>query len=142
MLRRISVLFPLWVAISMLIPAVIGGLINMSWTGALLGFLWGGVVRMFLVHHAMWTSGSTAHILGSRPFRTRDMSTNNPVLALPKSGAGSSLRSIFPFAFIGNASTCTIAEGTMYSGRNFRSAASSSDVRERASMPPSRFDRT
>ncbi|MCC5976194.1 MAG: hypothetical protein JJT81_19380, partial [Rubellimicrobium sp.] len=34
----------------------------------------------------MWTSGSTAHLVGSRPFATRDMSTNNALLALPNLG--------------------------------------------------------
>jgi len=76
----------LWVALGLVIPAVIGGVVTWSWSGALGGFLWGGVVRMFLVHHAMWTSGSTAHILGARPFPTRDMSTNNALLAVPNLG--------------------------------------------------------
>ena len=54
--------------------------------GALTGFLWGGLVRMFLVHHMMWTSGSTAHMFGTTPFATPDRSTNNFLLALPNLG--------------------------------------------------------
>ena len=52
----------------------------------LTGMLWGGFVRLFLVHHVMWTSGSTAHILGFRPFDTGDRSTNNPLLAYANFG--------------------------------------------------------
>lgn len=85
-IRRVNDLYILWVALGLAIPAVLGGLLTLSWMGALTGFLWGGVVRMFLAHHAMWTSGSTAHLFGTRPFSTRDMSTNNELLALPNLG--------------------------------------------------------
>lgn len=71
----------LWVILGIVLPGVLGGLITMSWIGALTGMLWGGFVRMFVSHHAMWTSGSTAHILGSRPFPCKDKSTNNGFLA-------------------------------------------------------------
>lgn len=85
-IRRVNDLYFLWVALGLALPALVGGLVTLSWTGALTGFLWGGMVRMFLAHHAMWTSGSTAHLVGSRPFATRDMSTNNALLALPNLG--------------------------------------------------------
>lgn len=85
-IRRVNDLYALWVVLGLLLPAAIGGLLTMSWMGALTGFLWGGVVRMFLAHHAMWTSGSTAHLIGTRPFSTRDMSTNNALLAVPNLG--------------------------------------------------------
>lgn len=75
-----------WVVLGLVIPAVLGGLVTLSWQGAVGGFLWGGVVRVFLVQNAMWTSGSTAHIFGARPFATRDMSTNNGLLAVPNLG--------------------------------------------------------
>ncbi len=86
LIARINALYLVWVALGLVIPALIGGLATMSWTGALTGLLWGGFVRMFLAHHAMWTSGSTAHIFGTRPFATRDKSTNNALLALPNLG--------------------------------------------------------
>ena len=75
-----------WVVLGLVIPAVLGGVLSLSWIGALTGFLWGGMVRLFLAQNAMWTSGSTAHIFGNRPFQTRDMSTNNGLLALPNLG--------------------------------------------------------
>ncbi len=86
LIARINSLYMVWVVLGLAIPTLIGALAAMSWTGALTGFLWGGLMRMFLAHHAMWTSGSTAHIIGTRPFDTRDKSTNNAFLALPNLG--------------------------------------------------------
>jgi stearoyl-CoA desaturase (delta-9 desaturase) len=86
LVSRVSELFPVWVLLGLLLPAVLGGLLSASWMGALTGFLWGGLVRMFLVHHMMWTSGSTAHMIGTSPFDTPDRSTNNFLLALPNLG--------------------------------------------------------
>jgi stearoyl-CoA desaturase (delta-9 desaturase) len=86
LVSRISGLFPIWVILGLLFPAVVSGLATASWMGALSGFLWGGFVRMFLVHHMMWTSGSTAHMFGTSPFETPDKSTNNFLLAVPNLG--------------------------------------------------------
>ena len=88
MLRRISALFPLWVAVSLAIPTVIGGLINMSWTGALLGFIWGGLVRVFMVHHLTWSINSVCHLWGTRPFRSHDESRNNVIVGILGLGEG------------------------------------------------------
>jgi len=77
LLRVLSRLFPLWVLLGLLLPALLGGLISMSWTGALLGFLWGGLARIFLVHHITWSINSVCHLWGSRPFRSHDESRNN-----------------------------------------------------------------
>lgn len=69
------------------LPALIGGLATHSWYGALTGFLWGGLVRMFLVHHTTWAVASVCHVFGSRPFATGDRSANNIWLALPSFGS-------------------------------------------------------
>ena len=50
-------------------------------SGALLGFIWGGLIRIFLVHHVTWSINSVCHIWGRQPFRSRDQSRNNPSLA-------------------------------------------------------------
>ncbi|MBS0558861.1 MAG: acyl-CoA desaturase [Proteobacteria bacterium] len=85
-ISRVNDLYYLWVALGLIIPAVAGALLTQSWYGGLTGMLWGGFVRLFLVHHVMWTSGSTAHLFGFRPFETGDHSTNNPVLAYANFG--------------------------------------------------------
>ena len=88
LLRRISVLFPLWVAVSLLIPTVLGGLITWSWTGAFLGFIWGGLARVFLVHHVTWSINSVCHLWGTRPFRSHDESRNNAIFGVIGLGEG------------------------------------------------------
>jgi stearoyl-CoA desaturase (delta-9 desaturase) len=89
LLRRISKLFPLWVSLGLLIPAVLGGLLTMTWMGVLHGFIWGGLARIFLVHHVTWSINSVCHLWGSRPYRTRDdQSRNNLVFGLLAMGEG------------------------------------------------------
>lgn len=85
-LVKVNQLYLLWVGLGLAIPAVLGGILTQTWLGVLQGFFWAGMVRMFLVHHFMWTSGSTAHIFGNRPFDTGDKSTNNIWLAIPNFG--------------------------------------------------------
>ncbi|MEO1129719.1 MAG: acyl-CoA desaturase [Planctomycetota bacterium] len=80
--------FPLWVVIGLLLPAVLGGLLTMSWIGALLGFIWGGLVRIFFVHHVSWSVNSICHLWGARPFRSHDESRNNAVFGVLAMGEG------------------------------------------------------
>lgn len=88
LVRRMSNLFPLWVLLGLLIPAALGGLFTLSWTGVLLGFIWGGLVRIFLVHHVTWSINSVCHIWGTRPFRTNDESRNNAIFGVLALGEG------------------------------------------------------
>ncbi len=78
----------LWITLSLLIPTVLGGLITMSWAGALLGFLWGGAIRIAFVHHVTWSVNSVCHIWGSAPFRSHDESRNNALIGLLALGEG------------------------------------------------------
>ena len=87
-LRVASALFPVWVALGLLIPAALGGLVTLSWSGALLGLLWGGLARIFVVHHVTWCVNSVCHLWGSRPFPLRDQSRNNFVFGLLALGEG------------------------------------------------------
>ncbi len=88
LVRRMSKLFPFWVIVGLLIPAVLGGLFTMSWMGVLLGFIWGGLVRIFLVHHVTWSINSVCHIWGSRPYETNDESRNNAIFGVLALGEG------------------------------------------------------
>jgi stearoyl-CoA desaturase (delta-9 desaturase) len=71
-IRRVSALFPLIVVVSLLTPAVLGGLITWSWQGALTAFFWAGLVRVGLLHHVTWSINSVCHVFGERPFAVRD----------------------------------------------------------------------
>jgi len=84
----ISKTFALWVAIGLIIPAVIAGLLTMSWTGALLGFIWGGIIRIAVVHHITWSVNSICHVWGAQPFRTHDHSKNNAIVGVLALGEG------------------------------------------------------
>jgi stearoyl-CoA desaturase (Delta-9 desaturase) len=83
---RISRQFPIWVAVSLLLPALLGGLLTMSWQGALTGFFWGSLVRVSLLHHVTWSINSICHTIGERPFLSRDKSANVWWLAIPSMG--------------------------------------------------------
>jgi stearoyl-CoA desaturase (Delta-9 desaturase) len=82
----ISRLFPLWIVLSFAIPFALGGLITRTWTGAVTGLVWGGLVRLFFNHHVTWSVNSICHVFGRRPFTANDRSTNNWLLALPSLG--------------------------------------------------------
>src|SRR4051794_17696908 len=68
-LRKISRRFPLLVLAGLLIPALLGFVLTgFSPMGALTGLLWGGFVRVFLVHHVTWSINSVCHFFGRRRF--------------------------------------------------------------------------
>jgi stearoyl-CoA desaturase (Delta-9 desaturase) len=60
----------------------IGGSIKTGLTG----LLWGGGVRMLVVHHVTYSINSLCHFFGRRRFDTSDHSRNLPWLALPSFG--------------------------------------------------------
>jgi len=68
------------------LPALAGYVVSGTLAGAATGLLWGGLVRVFFVHHVTWSVNSVCHFLGSRRFETDDRSTNVFWLALPSLG--------------------------------------------------------
>ncbi|MBA3618960.1 MAG: acyl-CoA desaturase [Acidothermales bacterium] len=73
---RVSRAFPMLVAVSLLLPPLLGGLVTWSWQGALSTFFWASLVRVALLHHVTWSINSICHAIGEKPFRTRDRSGN------------------------------------------------------------------
>lgn len=86
LMRRIDSLFPLWAVISFIAPAALGFVLTGSFAGAVSAFLWGSLVRIFLLHHVTWSVNSICHFYGERPFETTDFSTNNWLLSLVSFG--------------------------------------------------------
>lgn len=84
-MRAINRSFVLLTLLSLLLPALIGLALGGP-LGAATGLLWGGLVRVFFVHHVTWSVNSVCHFLGSRRFETEDRSTNVFWLALPSLG--------------------------------------------------------
>ena len=74
------------VAASLLLPALLGGLLTWSWLGALTAYFWASLVRIALVHHVTWSINSVCHVWGKRPFRARDRSGNVAWLAILSGG--------------------------------------------------------
>jgi stearoyl-CoA desaturase (delta-9 desaturase) len=85
-LQRLHAAFPLLVGLSLLLPFAAGLAITGTLDGGLQCLLWGGLVRVFLVHHAEWSVNSLGHFAGKRRFRTDDRSTNLFWLAIPSMG--------------------------------------------------------
>lgn len=65
-----------WVMLGLVLPAAIGGFVE-GWWGALSGFLWGGVVRMFVVEQTFSAINSVMHTFGAQRFVTRDDNSRN-----------------------------------------------------------------
>ncbi len=84
---RIDRLFPALMAVSLLAPALFGWLLSgFTLHGALTAFLWAGLVRIFVIHHVTFSVNSICHMIGSKPFATRDRSTNVWPLAVLSMG--------------------------------------------------------
>jgi stearoyl-CoA desaturase (delta-9 desaturase) len=86
-MRRIGRRFPWLVLLSLLIPTVAGFVLHgFTAGGALRGYVWGGLVRIFFVHHVTWSVNSVCHFFGRRRFDIDDHSTNVAWLALVSFG--------------------------------------------------------
>jgi stearoyl-CoA desaturase (Delta-9 desaturase) len=85
-MRLINRRFVSLVVLGLALPAGAGFLITGTVAGAATGLLWGGLVRIFFVHHVTWSVNSICHFLGTRRFDIEDRSTNVFWLALPSLG--------------------------------------------------------
>jgi stearoyl-CoA desaturase (delta-9 desaturase) len=85
-MRWISRYFLVFLVLSLAIPAFAGYAVSGTLAGAATGLLWGGLVRIFLVHHVTWSINSVCHFMGTRRFDIEDRSTNVFWLALPSFG--------------------------------------------------------
>ena len=80
-LRFISRTFPLWALAGLALPFGLGVALTGTVAGGLGGLLWGGAVRVLLLHHATFSINSLCHCFGRRPFATGDQSRNLAWLA-------------------------------------------------------------
>jgi stearoyl-CoA desaturase (delta-9 desaturase) len=85
-MRLIARQFVPLVLLTLLLPALAGYIVSGTLVGAATGLLWGGLVRIFFVHHVTWSVNSICHYFGTRRFDTEDRSTNVFWLALPSLG--------------------------------------------------------
>ncbi len=79
--------YVLWVALSLGLPALLGGLYGGP-RHALSTFLIAGLARICALQNVTWCVNSICHRFGARPFRTPDQSRNNAIVALLALGEG------------------------------------------------------
>jgi stearoyl-CoA desaturase (delta-9 desaturase) len=85
-IKKVDAWFPGLVAVSLLLPALIGGLWGMSIHSALTAFFWATLVRIALLHHVTWAINSICHTFGNEEFEVRDRSRNVSWMAIASFG--------------------------------------------------------
>ncbi|MBB1159440.1 acyl-CoA desaturase [Amycolatopsis dendrobii] len=85
-LRLVNRFFWLWITLSLALPAALGWAFSGTWQGALTAFFWAGLVRIAFLHHVTWSVNSVCHLIGDRPFASRDRAANFWPLALLSMG--------------------------------------------------------
>jgi len=84
--RTVDRLYGVWMVLTFGIPFAVGFAVGGTAGTGFEALVWGGLVRIFLLHHATWSVNSICHTFGTRPYRARDESRNNWLLALPTFG--------------------------------------------------------
>jgi stearoyl-CoA desaturase (Delta-9 desaturase) len=85
-IRWVDKTFLLWVVVGLVLAFGLGYAIGGTLTAALTGLLWGGGVRMLVVHHVTYSINSLCHFFGEKRYPTDDHSRNLLWLALPTLG--------------------------------------------------------
>jgi stearoyl-CoA desaturase (delta-9 desaturase) len=75
-IRWVDRTFVLWVAAGLILPFLLGWAIGGTLMAGLTGLLWGGLVRMLVLHHVTYSINSLCHFFGRRDFDTDDESRN------------------------------------------------------------------
>jgi len=78
----------LWYLAGLAAPGIAGFLIGGTAYDALIGFLWGGLFRHFVVLQMSLVVNTVCHLWGTRPYDTPDQSHNNFLLGLIAFGDG------------------------------------------------------
>jgi stearoyl-CoA desaturase (delta-9 desaturase) len=78
--------FVAWALLGLALPFLLGLLVGQSLKSGLTALLWGGAVRMLVIHHVTYSINSLCHYFGRRRFATGDESRNLLWLALPSLG--------------------------------------------------------
>jgi stearoyl-CoA desaturase (delta-9 desaturase) len=75
-MRVIAKLFMPILFVSLILPTLAGWLLIGGWYGALAGLVWGGGIRIFLLHHVTFSINSICHFWGRKRFSSSDESRN------------------------------------------------------------------
>ena len=86
LMRFVDATFFAWVLLGLVFPFALGWALTGAVAGGLTGLLWGGAVRIFVLHHVTFSVNSLCHFFGRQPYETGDHSRNLAWLALPTMG--------------------------------------------------------
>jgi stearoyl-CoA desaturase (delta-9 desaturase) len=75
-----------WVLAGFIVPFGIGIVLGGTLMAGLTALLWGGLIRMLVLHHVTYSINSLCHVFGRRDFETGDESRNLAWLAIPSFG--------------------------------------------------------
>ena len=75
-IRFVDRTFVVWVAAGLAVPFALGVAIGGTVRAGLTGLLWGGAIRILVLHHVTYSINSICHVFGRRVFRTPDESRN------------------------------------------------------------------
>ncbi|MBS1891000.1 MAG: acyl-CoA desaturase [Actinobacteria bacterium] len=78
--------FILWAILGLILPFFLGWAIGGTIVAGLTGLLWGGLVRVFVLHHFTYSINSLCHFFGRRDYETDDQSRNLALIAIPTLG--------------------------------------------------------
>jgi stearoyl-CoA desaturase (delta-9 desaturase) len=85
-IRFVNTTCLLWILLGLAVPFGLGAAIGGSIEAGLTGLLWGGAVRVFVLHHVTYSVNSLCHFYGRRRFETDDHSRNLAWLSLASLG--------------------------------------------------------
>jgi stearoyl-CoA desaturase (delta-9 desaturase) len=88
MVAWVSRTWVFWTVVSFALPAAIGWAVHGTLLGALDAAVWGGLIRIFVLHHTTWSVNSIGHMFGTHPFQTTDRGANNALVAVFGWGEG------------------------------------------------------
>jgi len=71
-----------------ILPGLAGILLIGGFTGFLGGLIWGGLLRLVIVHHGTFLINSGAHYWGKQNYSTKNTSRDSPILSLFTFGEG------------------------------------------------------
>ena len=79
--RFVDRTFIVWALAGLALPFGLGVALTGTVTGGLMGLLWGGAARIFVLHHITFCINSLCHFFGRRDYETGDESRNLAWLA-------------------------------------------------------------
>ena len=88
LVQTIDSLYGVWVVLTFGLPFVIAYAVGGTFAAGVEGFVWGGLLRVFLYQHATFSVNSICHMFGRKDFRSRDEARNNWIVALLVFGEG------------------------------------------------------